>query len=135
MSIRVSNSVAAALLCASAVIRQPVLRPLGLRGESTPRPELACFASSCRLNLRPSVRDFLMNSLRCFVIALAGLFLAATPKTLGQGPPIGSWDVVISGKYQHGVAQISFADDGTLSGIVAFTFFGRSIPHTNHGFV
>jgi hypothetical protein len=76
-----------------------------------------------------------MNSLRSFIIALTGLFLAATPKTLGQGPPIGSWDVVISGKYQHGVAQMTFADNGTLSGLVAFTFFGRSVPHTNHGFV
>src|SRR5206468_10402946 len=28
-----------------------------------------------------------------------------------------------------------FAADGTLGGIGAFTFFGRNVAHTNHGFV
>src|ERR1051325_3873210 len=82
------------------------------------------------------VRDFLKNTLRRIAVCTCGLLVASIALNApAQGPPVGSWDIVLSGKYQHGLAQIAFSADGTLSGIIAFTYFGRTLPHTNHGFM
>ncbi len=83
------------------------------------------------------VRDFRTNILRRIAICGSGLLLGsiALHASAQSPPPVGSWDVVLSSKYQHGVAQVAFADDGSISGIAAFTFFGRGVAHTNHGYV
>ena len=46
--------------------------------------------------------------------------------------PVGSWDCLLS-QGKEGVAQVWFADDGSLGGIAVYTPSGLGGSHTNHG--
>ena len=64
---------------------------------------------------------------------LAGFFLsclALSPIAVAQVSPAGSWDFVIKGA-EHGVAQVVFLSDGSLTGTAAFTYFGKRSVITN----
>ncbi len=65
---------------------------------------------------------------------LSGLLLTAQA-VLAQTSPVGSWDVVLGGRYQRGLAQVSFQPDGTLNGVAVFTIQGNHLFHTNGSYI
>jgi len=68
-------------------------------------------------------------SLGCLLSFIPAVLLAA------QGPPVGQWDCVLSGKEQ-GVAHLFFNPDGALSGRAVFTYTGKTTGiFTNSGVV
>jgi hypothetical protein len=68
-----------------------------------------------------------------FILALLTGFLGA--ESARAQSPVGSWDIVIGGRYQRGAAQVSFNPDGTIEGTAVFTINGSRLVHTNSGFV
>ena len=65
---------------------------------------------------------------------MAAFLLVCSTLTLAAQTPLGDWDFVMKGS-EHGVAQITFSGDGTLTGTAAFTFFGKRAAITNRAFV
>jgi hypothetical protein len=77
------------------------------------------------------MRNFLTHPLRCLAMCLGSLLLGVSALNVSaQTAPVGSWDFVLSG-YKHGVAQITFLEDGTLYGQAIFTFFGTAGASNN----
>jgi hypothetical protein len=73
--------------------------------------------------MKPRLNDY-SRSLAAF--GLGCLFLLFVVNTVpAQGPPVGSWDFVLTGS-ERGVAQIFFHEDGRLDGRMVFAAFGRS---------
>jgi len=75
----------------------------------------------------------LSHGIRVLVKALvvANLWFAAAQAQT----PVGSWDCLLTGS-EHGVAQVSLMDDGSVTGIAVYTFLSRDgANHTNHGVV
>jgi len=69
----------------------------------------------------------------CLSLVIASIALLSSSSSVsGQGTPVGSWDLVLSGR-ERGVAQITFNGDGTLSGVAAYCFNGSQFFTTNSG--
>lgn len=68
------------------------------------------------------------------LVVLSGLWLTA-PVVFAQTSPVGSWDIVLGGRYQRGLAQVTFQSDGTLDGVAVFTILGTHLFHTNGSYI
>lgn len=72
-----------------------------------------------------------------FGLALGALgltLLVLQPTASGQSP-VGSWDVVLGGNAQRGVAHLQFNADGSIGGIAIFTVHGNKLSRTNGQYV
>ncbi len=88
------------------------------------------------MNVRPRWNRIpLIKACLIPAIALALGLSLSVPVAHGQTSPAGSWDVVLGGRYQSGLAQIQFLPDGTLSGLAVFTIQGNHFTHTNGSYV
>lgn len=94
-------------------------------------------SESCRMRFKSkTVQTRFSSQYRWSTLALglAGLCFVSVACTASGQAPVGEWDFVLTGD-QHGVAQIRFDNDRTLSGTVVLTYFGRHALRTNHAFI
>ncbi len=79
--------------------------------------------------------NFLRRIRRNIALAVLSGLLPTAHAALAQTSPVGSWDIVLGGRYQRGLAQINFQPDGTINGVAVFTIQGNHLSHTNGSYV
>jgi len=64
-----------------------------------------------------------LNRTRFLGLVLGGALLCLAAETRAQNDPSGTWDFVISGSRQQGVAFLTFAKEGTITGFEVTTSY------------